>query len=188
DKFSAILGDSLLLVSSEEEVEQLAFDLSYVVLLDLPPSKDLLVKLLSGKNPGRIYVHFYKENSEFFTTMPTREHFKWFYAFLSKKSPFDLKRYGGELAKHRGWTKETIEFMSQVFFELDFVKINNGFISLEKDVPKRDLTESKTYQHKVQAFTLENELLYSSYEQLKDWFDQFIQESVKNEEAIIQWI
>lgn len=188
DKFSAILGDSLLLISSEEEVEQLEVDLSYVVLLDLPPSKEHLIKLLSGKNPGRIYVHFYKENSEFFTTMPTREHFKWFYAFLSKKSPFDLKRYGGELAKHRGWTKETVEFMSQVFFELDFVKINNGFISLEKDVPKRDLTESKTYQHKVQAFTLENELLYSSYEQLKGWFDQFIQESVKNEEAIIQWI
>ncbi|GAE43909.1 single-stranded-DNA-specific exonuclease RecJ [Mesobacillus boroniphilus JCM 21738] len=92
------------------------------------------------------------------------------------------------MAKHRGWTKETIDFMSQVFFELDFVKINNGFISLEKDVPKRDLTESKTYQHKVHAFALENELLYSSYEQLKNWFDQFIQESVKNEEAIIQWI
>jgi single-stranded-DNA-specific exonuclease len=188
NKFSPIIGDSLELVSTDEQAEQIEFDQSYVVLLDLPPSKDILEKLFTGKNPGRIYVHFYKENSDFFTTMPTREHFKWFYAFLAKKEPFDLKRYGGELAKHRGWTKETVEFMSQVFFELDFVKINNGFISLEKDVPKRDLTESKTYQHKVQAFTLENELLYSSYEQLKSWFDQFIQESVKNEEAIIQWI
>ena len=188
NKFSPIIGDSLELVTTDEQAEQLEFEQSYVVLLDLPPSKDILEKLFTGKNPGRIYVHFYKENSDFFTTMPTREHFKWFYAFLAKKGPFDLKRYGGELAKHRGWTKETIEFMSQVFFELDFVKINNGFISLEKDIPKRDLTESKTYQHKVQAFTLENELLYSSYEQLKNWFDQFIQESVENEEAIIQWI
>lgn len=188
NKFSPIIGDSLELISTDEKAEQIEFDQSYVVLLDLPPSKNILEKLFAGKNPGRIYVHFYKENSDFFTTMPTREHFKWFYAFLAKKEPFDLKRYGGELAKHKGWTKETVEFMSQVFFELDFVKINNGFISLEKDVPKRDLTESKTYQHKVQAFTLENELLYSSYEQLKSWFDQFIQESVKNEEAIIQWI
>jgi single-stranded-DNA-specific exonuclease len=188
NKFSPIVGDSLELITSEEQADQLKFEQSYVVLLDLPPSKEILEKLFAGKNPGRVYVHFYKENSDFFATMPTREHFKWFYAFLAKKGPFDLKRYGDELAKHRGWTKETIEFMSQVFFELDFVKINNGFISLEKDVPKRDLTESKTYQHKVQAFTLENELLYSSYEQLKNWFDQFIQESVKNEEAIIQWI
>ncbi|MCM3122540.1 MULTISPECIES: single-stranded-DNA-specific exonuclease RecJ [Bacillaceae] len=188
NKFSPIIGDSLQLVATDEQAEQIVLNDSFVVLLDLPPSKDILERLFAKKNPGRIYAHFYKENSDFFTTMPTREHFKWFYAFLSKKGPFDLKRYGDELAKHRGWTKETVEFMSQVFFELDFVKINNGFISLKENVPKRDLSESKTYQHKVQAFTLENELLYSPYEQLKNWFDQFIQESVKNEEAIIQWI
>jgi single-stranded-DNA-specific exonuclease len=188
EKFSAILGDSLLIIDTEDKAKKVEMDLSYVVLLDLPPFKDILETLFSGKNPGRIYVHFYKETSEFFTTMPARDHFKWFYGFLSKRGPFDLKKYGDELAKHRGWTKETVEFMSQVFFELEFVKIDNGFISLEKNVPKRDLTESKTYQHKVQAFTLENELLYSSYEQLKGWFDQFVQESVKNEEAIIQWI
>jgi single-stranded-DNA-specific exonuclease len=188
DKFASILGDAIQVVSNEKEAGQLEVDNSYVVLLDLPPVKELLIKLFKGKNPGRIYVHFYKENSDFFTTLPNRDHFKWFYAFLAKKGPFDLKKYGDDLARHRGWTKETIDFMSQVFFELDFVKINNGFISLEKDVPKRDLSESKTYQHKVQAFTLENELLYSSYDELKSWFDQFIQESVKNEEAIIQWI
>ncbi len=188
NRFTDIVEDSLHLIPNEEQAEDLAIDQSNVVLLDLPPSKEVLQKLFAGKKPGRVYVHFYKENSDFFTTLPTREHFKWFYAFLAKKGPFDLKRYGDELAKYRGWTKETVEFMSQVFFELDFVKINNGFITLEKDVPKRDLSESKTYQHKVHAFTLENELLYSSYEQLKNWFDQFIQESVKNEEAIIQWI
>jgi single-stranded-DNA-specific exonuclease len=188
ENFASILGDSLLIVSNEEEAGQMEVDNSYVVLLDLPPVKELLIKLFNGKNPGRIYVHFYKENSDFFTTLPNRDHFKWFYAFLAKKGPFDLKKHGDDLARHRGWTKETIDFMSQVFFELDFVKINKGFISLEKDVPKRDLYESKTYQHKVQAFTLENELLYSSYDELKSWFDQFIQESVKNEEAIIQWI
>lgn len=188
ERFAAILGDSLMIVANEEEAQKLEVDSAYVVLLDLPPVKELLIKLFEGKNPGRVYVHFYKENSDFFTTLPTRDHFKWFYAFLAKKGPFDLKKHGDDLARHRGWTKETVDFMSQVFFELDFVKINNGFISLEKDVPKRDLSESKTYQHKVQAFTLENELLYSSYDELKAWFDQFIQESVKNEEAIIQWI
>jgi single-stranded-DNA-specific exonuclease len=78
--------------------------------------------------------------------------------------------------------------MSQVFFDLEFVKINNGFISLEKNVPKRDLSESKTYQKKQATFALENELLYSSFEQLKSWFDQVVQGSVQNEEAISTWI
>lgn len=187
-KFSAVLDGELQVITTEDEAQQFEMDSAHIVLLDIPPSKEILEKLFAGKSPGRIYVHFYKENSEFFSTNPTREHFKWYYAFLAKKSPFDLKKLGGELAKHKGWTKETIEFMSKVFFELDFVKISNGLISLQSNVPKRDLTESKTYQHKVQAFTLENELLYSSYEQLKGWFDQAVQESVKNEEAITEWI
>lgn len=187
-KFSALLGEPVQIISTEEGAAQLKMDGAEIVLLDIPPSKEILESLFAGKKPGRIYVHFYKENSEFFSTNPTREHFKWYYAFLSKKSPFDLKKHGDDLAKHRGWTKETVEFMSKVFFELDFVKISNGLISLQADVPKRDLSESKTYQHKVQAFTLENELLYSSYEQLKGWFDQIFQESVKNEEAITEWI
>lgn len=188
DKFSSIVDDSLEVAATKEEAEKIGVDSSFIVLLDLPPTKEILHALFAGKSPCRVYVHFYKENSDFFTTMPTREHFKWFYAFLAQKGPFDLKKYGDELARYRGWTKETVDFMSQVFFELNFVKINNGFISLERNVPKRDLSESKTYQHKVQAFTLENELLYSSYEQLKGWFDQVIQGSVRNEEAIIEWI
>jgi single-stranded-DNA-specific exonuclease len=188
NKFSAVLDGELQVIANEDEAQQFEMDSAHIVLLDIPPSKEILEKLFAGKSPSRIYVHFYKENSEFFSTNPTREHFKWYYAFLAKKSPFDLKKLGGELAKHKGWTKETVEFMSKVFFELDFVKISNGLISLQSNVPKRDLTESKTYQHKVQAFTLENELLYSSYEQLKGWFDQAVQESVKNEEAITEWI
>ncbi|MHC0035791.1 single-stranded-DNA-specific exonuclease RecJ [Pseudoneobacillus sp. C159] len=159
-----------------------------VVILDFPPTKEIITQLLAGKKPARLYPYFYKQDSTFFNTMPTREHFKWYYAFLAKKGPFDMKRFGDDLAKYRGWSKETIEFMSQVFFELNFATINNGFISLEKNAPKRDLTDSITYQQRQAQFTLENELLYSSYQQLKDWFDNIFQESVKNREEQEEWI
>jgi single-stranded-DNA-specific exonuclease len=59
---------------------------------------------------------------------------------------------------------------------------------LEKIAPKRDLTESKTYQQRQAQFTLEKELLYSSFNQLKDWFDSIFQESVENREAKEEWI
>ena len=101
------------------------------MLYDLPTNKDLLTGLLAGKKTARIYAHFYKKDSDFFSTMPTRDHFKWYYALLLKRNPFDLNKYGSDLAKHRGWTKETVEFMSKVFFELDFVTINNGLISIK---------------------------------------------------------
>jgi single-stranded-DNA-specific exonuclease len=159
-----------------------------IVLVDLPPSKDLVQHLFAGKQPARIYAQFYKRDSDFFSTVPTREHFKWFYAFLAKKGPLNMKQHGHVLAKHRGWTKETIDFMSQVFFELDFVKINNGLISLEPSSKKRDLAESNTYQMKLAQFSLENDLLYSSFQQLKSWFDGVIQGSVQNEEEVKAWI
>jgi single-stranded-DNA-specific exonuclease len=189
DTFSKWLSqDSITFISNEEEARMLDLQEKNVVLLDFPPSKEIVNQLLLGKKPGRIYPHFYKKDSAFFNTMPTREHFKWYYAFLAKKAPFDLKQFGDDLAKHRGWSKETIDFMSQVFFELDFATINNGLISLEKIAPKRDLTESKTYQQRQAQFTLEKELLYSSFNQLKDWFESIFQESVENREAKEEWI
>ena len=65
-----------------------------------------------------------------------------------------MKTHGNALAKNRGWTRETIEFMSQVFFELDFVTINDGLISLAVNANKHDLAESGTYQTKTRSFRL----------------------------------
>jgi single-stranded-DNA-specific exonuclease len=158
-----------------------------VVLVDFPSSKEMLEVLFKGKQPARIYAYFYKESSDFFSTIPTRDHFKWFYAFLLKKGPMDLKRHGDDLAKHRGWSQETIKFMSKVFSDLDFVTINNGFITLKSGAQKRDLTDSRTYQIKQAQYELERELLFSSFQELKSWFDQVIQESVETEEAIKEW-
>jgi single-stranded-DNA-specific exonuclease len=173
-------------VHIQNEAEAMAFDShqANIVLVDLPPSKEILRHLLNGKQPSRIYAYFQKESSDFFSTIPTRDHFKWFYAFLLKKGPIDLGRHGDDIAKHRGWTAETITFMSKVFSELEFVTINNGFITLNKQSQKRDLTDSITYQTKQAQYALERDLLFSSFQQLKSWFDQVIEETVHIEEAI----
>jgi single-stranded-DNA-specific exonuclease len=159
-----------------------------IVFMDLPPTKEYMEIILSNKNPKRIYAHFYQEKQHYFSTMPTREHFKWYYTFLLKRKVFDLRRYGGELAKYRGWSKETIEFMSRVFLELGFVTIKDGLISLNREPAKRDLSESKAYREKQEQFQIENELLYSTYEQLKDWFNQHLSLSQSHEEEVKTWI
>lgn len=172
------------IVSSLEEATEIQLDSKHVVLLDLPEEAEWIKVLFEKSFPNRIYTLFFHEQDHFFSTIPTREHFKWFYAFLAKKGPFDMNRYAHDLAKYRGWSTETIDFMSQVFFDLDFVKINNGFISLSNQAQKRDLTESRTYQLKAKRIELEKQLLYSSYQQLKHWFDAINQGSHSLEEAI----
>ncbi|MDQ0156083.1 single-stranded-DNA-specific exonuclease RecJ [Robertmurraya andreesenii] len=183
-----MLNTNALLIDTVEKASEQNVTEANLILVDLPPTRELLISLLQGKKPARIYVHFHSEESEFFSTMPTREHFKWYYAFLMKKAPFDLKRFGDELAKYRGWTMETIDFMSQVFLELDFITLKDGFITLNQVKNKKDLSESITYQQKQAQSALEGELLYSSAHQLKGWFDQMIDGSVHAEEAIKEWI
>ncbi len=187
EKFSARGHHESILVSSPEEAKMLDINGANIVLVDMPSSRDVIKDLVKGKSPARIYAYFFKKSSDFFSTLPTRDHFKWYYSFLLKQEIVDINKYGDMIAKKHGWSRETILFMSKVFLDLDFVTINNGLITLNRTAPKRDLTDSMTYRIKQEQFLLENELLYSSYQQLKEWFDQYFNESVMNEEAIGEW-
>ncbi|WP_394186654.1 single-stranded-DNA-specific exonuclease RecJ [Metabacillus halosaccharovorans] len=166
------LDHKALLVQSDEDAKNLDARDKHLLLLDIPSSIELLDGLFSKGKPSRIYSVFQQETDHFFSTIPTRDHFKWYYGFLLKQGSFKLREQGELLAKHKGWTKETIEFMSQVFFELEFVTIENGVISTNSTSRKRDLSESKTYAQKQNQIELEKTLLYTSYMQLKQWFEQ----------------
>ena len=150
----------------------------YLVLLDLPQSQKQMERLFQLEAlPERIYTVFYHEDSHFFSTMPTREHFKWYYAFLKQRGPFHIKEHATKLAKQKGWSENTINFMTRVFFELDFVKINDGFIHLNNQPSKKDLTESTTYIHRLEQTKIENQYLYSSYIELKELFNGMMMNS-----------
>ncbi|MBS4176226.1 single-stranded-DNA-specific exonuclease RecJ [Lederbergia citrea] len=176
-----------VVISDRDQAEKLDISKKNIVLFDLPQDIEMLEKLVSGKKPARIYTHFYQEENHFFSTLPTRDHFKWYYAFLIKRRSFDMKKYGNDLAAHRGWSRETIEFMSQVFFELDFVTIKDGLITINSEKTKKDLSDSPAYQRKQAQMNVEKELLYSSYQQLKQWFDDRLVHTVPNEEEIKVW-
>ncbi|MFV8826849.1 single-stranded-DNA-specific exonuclease RecJ [Alkalihalobacterium sp. APHAB7] len=189
--FQSTTMDKLGLDTLNEEVcyaesDEVNIENKYIVLLDLPRSTQQLEELLLKETTGpeRIYSVFYQEDSNYFSTLPKREHFKWYYAFLSKKGSFDMKRYGQQLAAHKGWSKNTVDFMTQVFFELDFVTINNGIISLHPTPSKKGLDESETYQRMTEQSKLEQQFLYSSYYELKLWFDQAIDQVRKVKESV----
>ncbi|MEK4537605.1 single-stranded-DNA-specific exonuclease RecJ [Peribacillus sp. FSL K6-1552] len=179
----------LVLIKNEQEADQLDCMQGHVVLMDMPPLRELLKRVIENKKPSRIYAHFSHEQDHFLSTVPTRDDFKWFYAFLAKKGPLDVKRYGDDLAKYRGWSRDTVDFISKVFFELDFVTIENGLIMLTANAKKRDLSESESFIRKKEQFELEQELVYSSYQQLFDWFNHFlVHEATDLEEETKQWI
>ncbi|MCY7860322.1 single-stranded-DNA-specific exonuclease RecJ [Bacillus haynesii] len=171
------LEEELTVISGPEDAERLDLESRYAVFIDIPQSLDIFDHVINGKKLERIYLIFYQSDEHFFSTFPTREYFKWYYAFLLKRGSFDLPKYGGELARHKGWTKDTIDFMTKVFFELGFVTIENGVLSVVYHAEKRDLTDSETYREKQRLIELEQKLIYSSADELKQWLDKRMAEN-----------
>lgn len=165
---SRTIGEEELFLQPKNEFQD-----KYIVFLDVPTSLSRFSEWLETiGEPARIYAVFHQSTEHFFTTLPNRDHFKWFYAFLAKRKTFNVRKDGAELAKWKGWSKETIDFMSKVFFELEFVTIDDGVISINSKPSKRELDSSETYQKKFEQADIENQLVYSSYHSLKSWFTQ----------------
>ncbi|GLC88470.1 single-stranded-DNA-specific exonuclease RecJ [Lysinibacillus piscis] len=144
----------------------------YVVLLDLPPAVTLLEEMMQQTKPTRIYAHFYMPDSHYFNGMPTREQFAWYYSFLKQRPAFPLHTHIEELAKHKGWSLEILKFMTQVFFELDFVRMENGLTTVNSNAPKQALTEALVYKQRSEQIEMEQKLVYAPYIELKQWFDE----------------
>ncbi|MCK0471097.1 single-stranded-DNA-specific exonuclease RecJ [Halalkalibacter sp. APA_J-10(15)] len=177
--------ERLLVVFQNETIDDLALhdldvtlaqnvrttDDRYLVLLDAPKHLQQLKELLKKGKPNRIYVVFHQKEDHFFSTQPNREQFKWFYAFLIKRTIFPLNQ-SHDLAKHKGWSKDTVEFMIKVFCELGFATIEGESLSVVSNPEKKHLEDSASFRHRLEQTKIENELIYSSYDQLKLWFEQ----------------
>ncbi|MBS4217038.1 single-stranded-DNA-specific exonuclease RecJ [Bacillus sp. FJAT-49711] len=179
--------NNLVIVRNKEDAKEVDINGKHIVLYDMPQDIDMLDKLIRGKSPERIYAHLYHDHTQFFSIIPTRDHFKWYYAFLLKRQSFDLNKFGEDLAKYRGWSIETVKFMSEVFFELNFVTIKDGFISINPDKQKKDLADSEIYRKKQEQISMEKLLLFSSNKDLKSWFDERLAHTVSYEEETKAW-
>lgn len=167
--YQSLIGVPILTVDPTlSNVEQS----NYIVLLDLPQNVQMLESVLQKTAPSRIYAHFYMPDSQYFNGLPTREQFSWYYKFLKNRPAFPLNMHLAELAKHTGWPLDALKFMTQVFFELDFVKMESGLTTVNVNAPKQALTEAPSYKQRSEQIEMEQKLVYAPYIELKQWFDE----------------
>ncbi|MFJ7917547.1 MULTISPECIES: single-stranded-DNA-specific exonuclease RecJ [unclassified Lysinibacillus] len=167
--YQSLIGVPILTVDPTlSNVEQS----NYIILLDLPQNVQMLESVLRKTAPSRIYAHFYMPDSQYFNGLPTREQFSWYYKFLKNRPAFPLNMHLAELAKHTGWPLDALKFMTQVFFELDFVKMESGLTTVNVNAPKQALTEAPSYKQRSEQIEMEQKLVYAPYIELKQWFDE----------------
>ncbi|WP_147803009.1 single-stranded-DNA-specific exonuclease RecJ [Alkalicoccus halolimnae] len=147
-------------------------NVNHAVLYDVPDTMEhlefVMKKLNSTERIDAVFVH---SEDYFFTSLPSRDQFKWFYGFMQKRKMFDMNKHLTDLAKHKGWSENTVKFICTVFFELGFVKINDGIVVLVEEPGKKELTDSPAYQKHVQKSRIQQELCYSTFRSLKKQLD-----------------
>ncbi|TRM12806.1 single-stranded-DNA-specific exonuclease RecJ [Lentibacillus cibarius] len=153
-------------------------------LYDFPPSLTVMENLVKNLKPDNIHVCFYLQDSTFMKAFPAREDFKWLYGLLAKRQTIHLQKELPMVMDAKGWTKDRILFMSSVFFELDFVKIEEGTMKLNANPLKKDLSESAKYQERLNRVEIEKTLYYSTYNELKTWFSNCLECRLEPEEEI----
>src|SRR5690606_29583761 len=118
-------------------------------LLELPQHLHDLHEIITKFKPVNIHACFYVENSIYMAPFLKREDFKWLYSLIWKNQELSLDSELNKIMKAKGWTEELIQFMLDVFSELEFVNINNGLITLNKQPQKKDLQEARAYQNRI---------------------------------------
>ena len=108
----------------------------YVVFADVPADEQLLKQLLENQKPARIYTVF-KEKKIILCPLSQA---------VTNSNGFMGSCLNGEvfLSKNKEWTLPNIEagqkiqsFYDKGVFELGFVKIENGVLSIVLDAPKK---------------------------------------------------
>lgn len=175
-------GELTLHGSSSYETALNSGKLDTLILHDLPTELEHLRALIDRTQPSRIYACFKLETSVYMSGMPPREAFKWLYAYILKRQSFDLRNELGGLMKAKGWSKDWVLFMLQVFSELDFISIENNMIRPFAKPAKRQLEEARAFQDRLKRYEIEKTLYYSTYKELKNWFSSHCSLGVEKKE------
>ncbi|MDV2581093.1 single-stranded-DNA-specific exonuclease RecJ [Alkalibacillus haloalkaliphilus] len=154
-----------------------------LVCLDLPESLETFEEAIQFKQFEAIYLCFNNENNHLFSFIPSRDAFKTLYVTLKKHQVIKHEQKA-QLAEAKNWSLEQLDFMLEVFFDLNFVKITNGDITFRNDVEFKPLEESVAYKRKQDALKVEETLYYSNYGELKEWIDSKLRLQTKEGEVV----
>ncbi|WP_057735962.1 single-stranded-DNA-specific exonuclease RecJ [Liquorilactobacillus uvarum] len=145
------------------------YEATNLIFVDCPPSLDVLAAVLKKVSAAEITMIFYPYHPVYLDGMPTRKDFAKVYRFVMTHQKIDIKKKLPELANYLKLKKDLLIFMLQVFFEVGFVKMDNGLMTGYSKNQVVDLKETPSYHSRQQLIEVEDVLLASKTDELKRW-------------------
>lgn len=160
-------------VVSSETVSSYAPQAKQVVFVDCPPSLSLLEQVMANASYTDVYMHFRSEEEVYLTGMPKKDSFATLYRYLATHPNIPLLHIEDKLSSYLNIEKAHVTFMVSVFFEANFVTIENGLISPVENPMKTDLTQMDVYKQREAYLHSQKVLQYSSFSDIvtlfKNW-------------------
>ncbi len=126
-QFKQAMGPGSEAVLYDQEI-RLGPDLQDLIIMEPPGDRQQLKDLYLKQEWRRVYLGSYLAESKYLAGLPSRQDFKAFYQFLTGQPTFNLNQIPA-LSHHLQINASKIKLMIVVFFEAEFVKIEDGVVT-----------------------------------------------------------
>lgn len=154
---------------------------SNIVIVDCPDTlkelEDLSVQLINHE----FTVYFYKSYSAYLNGLPTKKQCGEVYKYLASHPNLPMDNLKKTLTDYLKLKKFTFNLILKMFLEVNFVKIKDGQLLFMPTNEKVDLFNTATYKRYQSIMAVEQQLLFSSKDELVRLFSQ-MNEKANNEE------
>lgn len=164
--------DARIIVGLEELSGRIKVD--NLVVVDCPPNLESFGILLKKIEFAEITTILYPYKPVLLNGMPSKEELGKVYRFVISHKNVDLKKDLNKLADYLKMKKDLLIFTIQVFFEVGFVKIDNGLMAGSSSSKQINLKDAPSYRARQRLLEAENVLLTSKTAEFEATISQFI--------------
>lgn len=142
---------------------------SAVVVKNIPEDITLLKNIFQEKNFSAVYFKNDIDKAYYLTGYGTREQFAKLYKTIYQFPEFDIRYKLKDLAAYLNIQQILLVKMIQVFEELGFVVIKDGIMTVNKEAPKREISESQIYQNLKQTVKDQEMMALGTVQEIYDF-------------------
>ena len=165
---NAVLPEGVPVLDFSGEFTDVAHN-SAVVVKNIPEDITLLKNIFQEKNFSAVYFKNDIDKAYYLTGYGTREQFAKLYKTIFQFPEFDIRYKLKDLAAYLNIQQILLVKMIQVFEELGFVVIEDGVMTVNKEAPKREISESQIYQNLKQTVKDQEMMALGTVQEIYDF-------------------
>ncbi|MDO1605484.1 single-stranded-DNA-specific exonuclease RecJ [Lactobacillus sp. YT155] len=146
-------------------------ELTEVLVFDRPHDINNFKQFIKQQNAEKIYLLFYSRLKYTYQLQPNQKELHDTLKYFLTHSEIKEEDYS-VIAKYLNIDLNNLKFYINVFFELGFVKIENGVVINQPIDKNKKLESSVFYQKRLKRNEVGNLLVNVSYQELLNWLNQ----------------